>query len=73
MELAEKAALTRWIAAHGLPPTLDGPRLERFDAGQLSKALKQEIARAHAKGQTKIVVTMDLMDALRLAYYLEAP
>lgn len=51
----------------GLPPMLDGPRLERFNAKQLAAAIKAEIARAHVMGWTKIQISMDLPDAFALA------
>lgn len=67
---ARKADLQRYVGAHGMPPLLDGPFLERFKAEETSKAILSEVNRAHVMGWTKIQISLDLKDAYDLAQFL---
>lgn len=59
-------ALQKAGGANNLP-TIDGPRLESFDALGLASALESEIERAGRENWPKISLHMDIADAKALA------
>lgn len=53
-----------------MPPVLDGPRLEHFQAEETSRAIMAELRRAQIMGFLKINISLDLKDAYDLAQFL---
>jgi hypothetical protein len=53
-----------------IAPVPDGPRLEHFSALELAQGVEQEVARVGNAPGHKIVLHMDVENALRLASYL---
>lgn len=66
-----RSGLQKYLAQNrGMPPVIDGPRLEHFQAEETSRAIMSELRRAQIMGYTKINLTLDLKDAHDLAQFL---
>lgn len=68
----DKGGLVSHLQQYGLPPMVDGPRVEHFNREELASAIEYELARATVRGQKKIVLTMDLHDAHLLSLVLRS-
>ena len=52
--------------------TPDGPVVDLFDPQELAQAIEQELERCATRGWHKVVLQMDVRDALLLARYLRS-
>lgn len=68
---AEFEGYCRAIGGVGnLRPAPDGPVLEAFNAAELAGALASELNRATGRGNTKVSLHFDIVDAVALANFL---